>query len=667
MNIYNQEIDPFHHQDHVIQQPPAQSVPIPPLVTKETVRLRENYPVIEYLEAGKIASWLVERQDQLLMRAKEERVGMNLSKLLTLAGGAVGAICYATSPLAPVGALIAGIGYVWAVASDLNNSHNFAPIPFIRGNFLEFLSAMGDSEAREKWFTDKNEVIDLMNHLEPFERYEFVMIRGYTNILTDFLHQVEPGKRFYAYRWLLDNFINFKGGFPTIQHLHEHLATVTPDPRINYQHVEMLQQPLPQVLQGIPQPTFIELPKPAFIELPNSPNAESAPVPKTPTSIQPPDRLTMLSLPLRERAIALIDALNRSGFDLAKCIKDQITIICGNQRGGKGTLMAILAILSKALEPVTKIHYFTAGDDIFPFQCDRLICRLTYPNLDGAEADAKVSLELYNYLKEMDNATQGIYQDIILVIDEAVALSDYLDDTQKQWMIRFLLTRANKKGAQIFVVLHGKHLSTWVGKNTNGMADTFKSGVSFIGCESTSIPVSALKRISVATGRYFLADPDAFEKVIKDGEIGMMPGWMKVENHPVNGQPDPARTLLKFFPELVEDTFPVQPADSHTATTKQQLENLLKLEVPQSDRLTSPQEQTKSKLSEKAQKVIQAVKEILNDSLNHYTASHFLPARDIYRHDRTLNAQETKDAIDEIVQAKIGESRGGNDIRLLKM
>lgn len=117
----------------------------------------------------------------------------------------------------------------------------------------------------------------------------------------------------------------------------------------------------------------------------------------------------------------------------------------------------------------------------------------------------------------------------------------------------------------------------------------------------------------------------------------------------------------------MEDTFPVQPADSHTATTKQQLENLLKLEVPQGDRLTSPQEQTKSKLSEKAQKVIQAVKEIVTDSLNHYTASHFLPARDIYRHDRTLNAQETKDAIDEIVQAKQGESRGGNDIRLLKM
>jgi hypothetical protein len=45
----------------------------------------------------------------------------------------------------------------------------------------------------------------------------------------------------------------------------------------------------------------------------------------------------------------------------------------------------------------------------------------------------------------MDNQTQGACKDIILVIDEAVALSDYLDPDQKQWMIRFLLTRANKK------------------------------------------------------------------------------------------------------------------------------------------------------------------------------------------------------------------------------
>ncbi|WP_224096064.1 hypothetical protein [Nostoc sp. MS1] len=66
----------------------------------------------------------------------------------------------------------------------------------------------------------------------------------------------------------------------------------------------------------------------------------------------------------------------------------------------------------------------------------------------------------------MDNATQNSYTDIILVIDEAVALSDYLSDEQKQWIIRFLFTRASKKGAQIFVVLHGKNLTSWVGTKT---------------------------------------------------------------------------------------------------------------------------------------------------------------------------------------------------------
>lgn len=234
----NYEPEPTENQEVQRSNPHE----LPSLATKETVRLRETYPSIEYLEAGKVASWLVERQDQLLIRAREERTGMNLSKLLTLAGSAVGAICYATSPLAPIGALIAGVGYVWAVAEDLNTSHQFAPIPFIRGNFVEFLAAMGDSGARDEWFSNRNEMVDLMNHLEPIERYEFVMLRQYTSTLTEFLTSIESGKRFYGYRWLLDCFINFKGAFPTPEQLTQHMAKVAPDPRINYQHVEILQR-----------------------------------------------------------------------------------------------------------------------------------------------------------------------------------------------------------------------------------------------------------------------------------------------------------------------------------------------------------------------------------------------------------------------------------------
>jgi hypothetical protein len=536
---------------------PDKNQPVPQLATKETAPLRADYPCIEHLEAGNIAPWLVERLDQLLVRAKTERAGMNLAKCVTLATASIGAVCYATSPLAPIGALIAGLGYAWSVVQDMTDSHCFAPIPFVRGNFLEFISAMGDSEAREEWFAGSNEIVDLMNHLAPLERSEFVMLRQYTNTLTEFLTAVEAGKRFYAYRWLLDNFTNYRGAFPTVEQLAKHLAQVSPDPRINHTQVTLIQQQsqttdqLPQ--PKLPEPKFIELSKPQFVELPSSPTIASAAPAKAQT--QAPDIQSVLALPLNQRAIAIIDALTNSGFDIAKCIRDQITVIAGNQRGGKGTLMAILAILSKALEPNTKIHYFTAGDDIYPFQCHHLVCRLSYREFDGAEADAQVAGDLYRYLKEMDNATQNSYTDIILVIDEAVALSDYLTDEQKQWIIRFLFTRASKKGAMIFVVLHGKNLTSWVGtKNTAGFGDTFKNGATFIGCEATSKKLSPLKSISLATGRYFLADPDSFDKAIAQGEIGTIPDWLKTEVNPHSGQPDPARTLLKYFPELRSDS-----------------------------------------------------------------------------------------------------------------
>ncbi len=247
---------------------------LPTLTTPETQRLRSDYPSIEHLEAGNIASWLMERQEQLLIRAKDERIGMNLAKLITLAGGAVGAVCWATSPLALIGGTIAGIGYIWAVTQDLNDSHQFAPLPFIRGNFIEFLSAMGDADARDEWFASQNELVDLMFHLSPIERYEFTMLKTFIPNLTDFLTGVERGKRFYAYRWLLDWYINLKGSLPNQDALNKHLASVTPDPRVDYQQVDAIQGHQSQML--LPPEQFVELPQPQFAELPQPQLVDSA-------------------------------------------------------------------------------------------------------------------------------------------------------------------------------------------------------------------------------------------------------------------------------------------------------------------------------------------------------------------------------------------------------
>jgi hypothetical protein len=115
--------------------------------------------------------------------------------------------------------------------------------------------------------------------------------------------------------------------------------------------------------------------------------------------------------------------------------------------------------------------------------------------------------------------------------------------------------------------------------NTSGFSSTFKTGATFIGCEATSKKIAPLRAISVATGRYFLADPDDFSKSLEAGHLGVVPGWLKTEINPATGQPDPARTLLKFFPELKSSgqlvTKIVEVADSHPEMDKQAWDRLI--------------------------------------------------------------------------------------------
>ncbi|MBD2249216.1 hypothetical protein, partial [Nostoc sp. FACHB-888] len=70
----------------------------------------------------------------------------------------------------------------------------------------------------------------------------------------------EPGKRFYAYRWLLDWFIQLRGQFPTREQLSGHLAQVTIDPQVNYQQVTVIQEAIQPQNLGIPQARFAQLP-----------------------------------------------------------------------------------------------------------------------------------------------------------------------------------------------------------------------------------------------------------------------------------------------------------------------------------------------------------------------------------------------------------------------
>jgi len=91
-----------------------------------------------------------------------------------------------------------------------------------------------------------------------------------------------------------------------------------------------------------------------------------------------------------------------------------------------------------------------------------------------------------------------------------------------------------------------------VGKATAGLADTFKQSVNFIGCVAQAVSAGGLRKMNVASGEYFKANPNNFGEPVSGGNLGMIPEWLKTHLHPGNGQPDPARTLLQFFPELVQ-------------------------------------------------------------------------------------------------------------------
>lgn len=538
----------------------------PSLTTKETRRLRDKYPNLEFLEAGHVASWLQERHDQLLCKAQKSRSEMNLSKLVTLAGAIAGTICYATSPLATIGAIVSAVGYAWSVALDLNDSHKFAPIPFIRDNIFDFLSAMGDAEAREDWLSQRNEIADLMFHLELLEQNEFVMLRDMNSILTEYLSQVDAGKRFYAYRWLSDRYTDYQGAIPDKESLIRHLETVVRDPRINYQSVQAIQDRQIYRTVSLPQSRTISLPEPRVVstQVDAQIRDTSTQIPQSnlpPTVIEQssasnrtskmPDLGTILKLPITARAEFIVRTLVNSGFKIDEVMSSQIIAIAGSQRGGKGTLAAILATLSKAYDANLTVEYFTAGVDVYPFACD-LHSGLQYPGTNSEQADIQVAAKLLKFLKDLESSPPYSHKNLLLVIDEAMRLLSLIEESDRTWALQFLLSRFAKTGATLIIVLHASNLSSIAGKETAGLAATFQEGVKFVGCSSVAVDAGGLRKMNVASGAYFQANPKNFGVCVAGGELGSIPEWLKSELHPGNGHPDPARTLLKFFPELVQ-------------------------------------------------------------------------------------------------------------------
>lgn len=317
--------------DFMYPDPEQEPQTIPELLTPQTASLRNGYPSIEHLEAGNTASWLQERRDQLWEIARSIEIESDSSKVIGLIVAGLGTVLHATSPFASIGVAIAGAAYLWTVIEDYHHTKNFTPIPLIRGSFFDFLSAMGDSEERGKYFVNYD--VETVKFLNRQDRMEYAMLHDQFEIVCSYLNQIESGKRFHAYRWIRQIFSRYKD-LPSPQALQTYIKEVTPDTRINYQQVTAIQD----------RPRFIDLPTSKGVDLPPAPGIDR---PMVSASPEPgggatPDLNAMLQHPIPQRAAAIVQCLIQSGFQIDAVMDSQVIAIAGTQRGGKGTLAGIL-------------------------------------------------------------------------------------------------------------------------------------------------------------------------------------------------------------------------------------------------------------------------------------------------------------------------------------
>jgi hypothetical protein len=277
-------------------------------------------------------------------------------------------------------------------------------------------------------------------------------------------------------------------------------------------------------------------------------------------------------LPMPERALMVKQKLEESGFKLGEILSKSVTVIAGEQRGGKGTLLAMLGILMKAFNPSMKVLYFTAGSDLYPVGFDQVICSASFP---GAEKPERLVFdELYKTVMGLKQYEHYEVENLFIVVDEAIALGDAADPVKNGEMAKFLLTQFSKTGAGAAIVLHASNLSAWLGiGNTGGLAQTFKTGSNFVGCVTQSIPnpKNPMRQLQIASGEYFLADPDNFGKKLKGADLGKVPDFLLTVKNPYNGSPDPVRSLLNLFPELINEN-PTTVLEAPKAASKQKPE-----------------------------------------------------------------------------------------------
>lgn len=333
---------------------------IPKITTRETEPDRSLYPNLSYLEAGKIAEWMGERKEQLLVQALIAENEADAARVLGLVAAGVGTICYAVNPFMLIGGMIGGAAWLWFVVDHHARTKEIAPLPFVRGNFLDAIARAGDYDARQNYRTDH--FAHTIKFLPRHDAQEYSFLYGdFFETVVEYLTQIEPGKRFYAYRWLLDWYRKLEGrSLPGKQQLTDHLQNVEVDTRTRIQEVTAIKEALP--------PRFVELPKPNIVELPKSNILDYDPSAQSGNKlIGSNTKLNAINVPASP-----VDDKNTEVVEFKSEIPDlpallaqslKLTLIVGVPGSGKGIFVTNALEAVKQYHPNTTVFYIDPKND----------------------------------------------------------------------------------------------------------------------------------------------------------------------------------------------------------------------------------------------------------------------------------------------------------------
>jgi hypothetical protein len=159
-----------------------------------------EYAPIELLERGDTDIWLRRRGDILKTKSKETALECEASKIVTL-GAVAGAAIMSANPLAWIGLLIAGSGYVYTLFQERQDLGVIHPVPLYRGKLGNIFAFMeGEETERQSSFMDE------IAYLSSAEKAEAVLIRGRLSELSRLLKIAPPKARFDLYRYTCDQF-----------------------------------------------------------------------------------------------------------------------------------------------------------------------------------------------------------------------------------------------------------------------------------------------------------------------------------------------------------------------------------------------------------------------------------------------------------------------------